>query len=90
MKSFFSFLLFFSASSIFAQRQAADLIVHNANVYTVNARFDVAESFAVKDGKIVGIGSTEEVFAKFQSANLLDARGQTVLPGLIDVDKFKK
>ena len=84
MKSFFSFLLFFSASSIFAQRQAADLIVHNANVYTVNARFDVAESFAVKDGKIVGIGSTEEVFAKFQSANLLDARGQTVLPGLID------
>ena len=84
MKSALLVLQLFIASSVFAQRQAVDLIVHNANIYTVNVRFDIAEAFAVKDDRIVGIGSVEEIYAKFQAKNTLDAMGKTILPGLID------
>ena len=31
-------------------KQQADLIVTNANVYTVNNNFDMAQSFAIKEG----------------------------------------
>lgn len=84
MKSTFFILQLFMASAIFAQKQAVDLIVHNANIYTVNARFDIAEAFAVKNDRIVGIGSVEEIYAKFQAKTTLDAMGKTILPGLID------
>ncbi len=84
MKSKFSFFFFFVAASVFAQKSVADLIVHNANIYTVNSRFDVAEAFAVKDDRILAIGTEEEIFSKFQSKNLLNASGKTILPGLID------
>ena len=33
----------------------ADLIVHNALVYTVDDGFSIASAFAVKDGKFVGV-----------------------------------
>jgi predicted amidohydrolase YtcJ len=81
--SFLLFLLFISFS-IHAQKKDADLIIHNAKVYTVNERFDISESFAVKEGRIVGIGSSQDVLSKFQSKTVLDAKGKTILPGLID------
>lgn len=43
-------------------------------------------ALAVKDGKIVGVGTTAEVLAAcdMRGAELYDARGQTVLPGLVE------
>jgi predicted amidohydrolase YtcJ len=84
MKIQFLSLMLFITSAVFAQKQAADLIVHNAKVYTVNERFDTAESFAVKGDRIVGVGSNQEILSKFQSKKTLDAMGKTILPGLID------
>ncbi|MEY4904797.1 MAG: hypothetical protein RLZZ292_2612 [Bacteroidota bacterium] len=84
MKYSFLLVLLFITSSIHAQKKDADLIIHNAKIYTVNERFDVTESFAVKEGRIVGIGTSQEVLSKFQSAKTLDAKGKTILPGLID------
>ena len=84
MKSTLLILQLFIASALFAQKQAADLIVHNANIYTVNARFDIAEAFAVKGDRIVAIGTEEEIFSKFQAKYQLNASGRTILPGLID------
>lgn len=72
-------VLFFSCNS---QKQA-DLIVHNAVVYTVDNKFSVAEAFAVKDGKIVETGSSEEILKKY-NGDLLDAEGKAVYPGFID------
>jgi predicted amidohydrolase YtcJ len=84
MKSLFLFLLLFFTSSITAQKQVVDLIIRNAKIYTVNQQFDIAESFAIKNDRIVAIGSNEEIFSKCQSKNVLDAKGKTILPGLID------
>ncbi|AOM77859.1 amidohydrolase [Pedobacter steynii] len=64
--------------------QNADLIVYNGKVYTVNDKFDTAEAFAVKDGKIIGVGSSAEIKKQFSATEEVDAAGKTVYPGFID------
>ena len=66
------------------QKLPADLLVTNANIYMVNENFDTASSFAVKDGLIVGVGSTQELMSAYTSTNTYDAGGKTIVPGLID------
>ena len=65
-------------------KEEVDLIVTNANVYTVDANFSKANSFAVKDGKFVAVGDSEEITQKYDAAEQLDAEGKTIVPGLID------
>jgi predicted amidohydrolase YtcJ len=64
---------------------AADLIVHNGKLVTVDAKFSIAEAVAVKDGKIVAAGTGAEILKrKGPKTRLIDAKGKTVLPGLYD------
>ncbi|WP_306014449.1 MULTISPECIES: amidohydrolase [unclassified Allomuricauda] len=65
-------------------KEEVDLIVTNANVYTVDANFSKANSFAVRDGKFVAVGDSEEITQKYDAAEQLDAEGKTIVPGLID------
>lgn len=65
-------------------KEEVDLIVINANAYTVDEDFSVVEAFAVKDGKFVATGTAAEINDKYFSENSLNAEGKTVLPGLID------
>ncbi|ARS34728.1 amidohydrolase [Pontibacter actiniarum] len=64
--------------------ETADLIVYNGNVYTVNDNFDKAEAFAVKDGKVLAVGTSEEIRGKYSATEELNAEGKTIYPGLID------
>jgi len=73
-------LLFASCSS----KKPADLIVHNAVVYTVDSNFTVTESFAVKDGLIIDAGKNSDILKKYVSDNIIDAQGKPVYPGFID------
>ncbi|WP_334055708.1 amidohydrolase [Polaribacter sp. P097] len=66
------------------QKEQADLIVINANAYTVNSNFDNVEAFAINDGMFVAVGSTSDIKEKYQSDNIVDAKNQTIVPGLID------
>jgi len=63
----------------------ADLIVRNAKVVTVDAAFSLAEALAVKEGKLVAVGTDADV-RKHQgpATKVIDAGGKTVLPGLMD------
>jgi len=64
---------------------AADWIVHNAEVVTLDAQNRRAEALAVRDGKIIAVGADEEVLKLAgPKTRLLDADGRTVLPGLMD------
>ena len=65
-------------------KQQADLIVTNANIYTVDDSFSKAESFAVKDGKIIAVGTTSEIDNTYKANDILNAEGKTIVPGLID------
>ncbi|MGJ8761700.1 MAG: amidohydrolase [Polaribacter sp.] len=81
-------LLFFFTISIALfscnNKQQADLIVINSNAYTVNNNFDKAEAFAIKGGKFIAVGTSKEIQEKYQSKNIVDAKNQTIVPGLID------
>ncbi len=62
----------------------ADLIITNANIYTVNETAPKAQSFAVKDKLIIAIGTSKEISQQFRSENTVDLEGKTIVPGLID------
>ena len=62
----------------------ADLLIINANVYTVDEDFSIANAFIVKDGKILEIGLKPELELKYNIKTTYDAKGNTVVPGLID------
>ncbi len=66
------------------KQQEADMVIVNAVVYTVDDSFAKAEAFAVKDGKIVGVGSSDAIRKDFTALKTIDANGKAIFPGLID------
>ena len=61
----------------------ADMIVTNAKVFSHKNGFH--QAFAVKNGKFVKVGSTDEVLKlKGDQTKMIDAKGKTIIPGLID------
>lgn len=65
-------------------RQHVNLILHNGKVYTVDSGFSITEAFAVKDGKIIAVGTNTDILARFASDSIIDAHGNAVYPGFID------
>lgn len=65
--------------------QPADLIIHNGRILTVDADFSVRQAMAVRGGEIMATGTDAEILrAKGPDTRVVDLRGATVLPGLID------
>lgn len=64
--------------------EQVDLIVRNANIYTVNDQFEKAEAFAVKDGRFIAIGAEHEILNKYSAPMVYDAKRAFVYPGLVD------
>src|ERR1700761_1876627 len=62
----------------------ADILVKNATVYTVDAKFDTAQAFVVKGGKIIAVGNTDTIEEKYKAKEVIDAEGKAVYPGFID------
>jgi predicted amidohydrolase YtcJ len=60
-----------------------DLIIYNGNIYTVNEEFKVSNALVIKDGVFYEIG-TNDIINKYNSKEIIDLNGSTVLPGLID------
>ncbi|MBL7741150.1 MAG: amidohydrolase [Chitinophagaceae bacterium] len=67
-----------------SQKEKADLIVFNATIYTVDPSFSTTEAMAIKDGKILATGKPDELEAKFDAKEKLDAAGKFIYPGFID------
>ncbi len=57
----------------------------NANVTTLGNEKLKAEAIAVRDGKIVAVGSNEEIRRHLgKTSNVVDVRGRTIVPGFVD------
>jgi predicted amidohydrolase YtcJ len=68
-----------------AEAGEADLIVINANVYTVDSRIAKAEALAVKNGRFIAVGRNDEIKGLVgKSTRTVDAKGMTVVPGFTD------
>lgn len=66
--------------------QAADKVFINATVLTVNAQDAQAQAIAVKDGKVLRVGSLADVKAvQGSQTEVVDLGGKTVIPGFQDV-----
>ena len=61
-----------------------DLILKNGVIYTMAREGDVVEALAVRDGKIVYTGTTEEVLGACEAPQVVDLAGKTMLPGMGD------
>jgi predicted amidohydrolase YtcJ len=66
-------------------RDIGDLILVGGSIYTVEAGQPRAEAVAIRDGRIVAVGSEEEI-SRYQgpASTVIDLNGAFVLPGLID------
>jgi predicted amidohydrolase YtcJ len=64
---------------------AAGLVLKNGFIYTVDGQRTVAEAVAVKDGRIIQVGSDRDV-GKYvgKETAVIDLQGRMVLPGFID------
>ena len=68
-----------------ASAQAPDTILINGKIITLDSRSMVAMGLAVTDGRITATGSTDDVRKLAgPSTRVIDLRGRTVIPGLID------
>jgi len=71
-----------------AQRTApppADLIVTHARIYTVDDSHPFVSAMAVRDGRVQFVGSEREaLLLRGASTRMLDAGGQTIIPGMVD------
>lgn len=62
----------------------ADVILYNGTIYTVDSLFSQHEALAIKDGKILVVGTTHDVRYNYRASKNIDLAGAYVYPGLID------
>ena len=67
------------------QAQVAETIYQNGQVITINEARPTADAIAVKDGKILAVGTKKEI-EKFQgeATKIINLNGKTIVPGFID------
>ena len=62
----------------------ADLIVHNALIYSVNDQMETYEAMAIKDGRIIELGPEHQILNKYKSNEIRDVQKAVIYPGFID------
>jgi predicted amidohydrolase YtcJ len=68
-----------------ADLNSPDLVLINGKILTMDASSSIAEAIAVRDGKILAVGSSASIKALIGAqTRVLDVAGKTVVPGLID------
>jgi len=66
-------------------KETPDSIYLNGKIYTVNDAQPWAEAIAIKDGKIIAVGSDEEISGTTgENTIVIDLEGKFVMPGLHD------
>ena len=73
-----------SAGSPRAQT-AADLVLTNGIVLTIDPSDSIAQAVAITDGRIVAVGTSDAIKTRVgANTRIIDLRGRTATPGLID------
>jgi predicted amidohydrolase YtcJ len=68
-----------------AAQTPADLVVTDARIYTVDANRPVAEAMAIRDGRVLFVGSVQGALShRGPATRVIELQGRTVIPGMID------
>ena len=78
-------LIIFLPNFTFAQtKRKISLLLFNGKVFTADENFTTAEAVAVDGEKIVAVGTTNDLRAKYQAVKEIDLQGKLVTPGFND------
>lgn len=77
------FIALFVLVTACQQREGVDLLLVNAEIYTVDEAKPWAEALAIREGQIVGVGDDQQIRRAFRGPEK-DMRRQMILPGLHD------
>jgi predicted amidohydrolase YtcJ len=81
----FSVLVILASFISRSAADSADKIFINGKIITVDKDNSVAQAVAVKDGKIIAVGTTQSINKlKGSSTVVIDLKGKTLVPGFID------
>src|SRR5436309_8641585 len=71
--------------SLDAQQASPDMILTNGKIITVDDRFSVAQAVAIRGGRIVAVGTNQDI-SRLAGPNTqrVDLRGKAMVPGFID------
>ena len=65
--------------------QSGTFILTGASVLTLDAAFSTVEALAVRDGRVLAVGSLDEVRAEAgEDAEVIEAAGRAILPGFVE------
>lgn len=64
--------------------QQVDLIIHNAEIHTMDEQLSIQEAIAIRDGKIIEVGPERQILNKYRSDETIDALGKDIYPGFTD------
>lgn len=77
-----------SSPPAFAQsaKERADLIVSGGTIVTMDASRRVINdgALAIRGGRIIGVGSRQELRDRFQAREQIEANGKVIIPGLVN------
>jgi len=65
-------------------REKVPLLVHHAVIYTVDDSFSTAQAMAISDGKILAMGTNDDILKKYEGSETINAGGKAIFPGFID------
>ncbi len=78
-------LLFASFAAGSATNQPADRVFRNGTVFTSDAKHSMAQAVAIRDGRVVYVGSDTGVESLIgPSTRVVDLHGRLLMPGLVD------
>lgn len=82
--TFVTLLCLTSIFSFSLRKPSADLLIYNGIIYTVDGSFTKAEAMIVNEGKILKVGSTQELKSLYKFEKEIDLKGKYIYPGFID------
>ena len=83
LKGSFYYLVILAGVLLISCQNGADLIVHNASIYTMDYKMEKASAFVIKKGKFIDVGG-EEILKKYSAKKVLNLQQLPVYPGFID------
>lgn len=64
--------------------EQADVLYINGCIYTMDANKSVAEALAIRGGRIIAVGSQDDLGKKIRAKDTVDLAGKAVFPGFTD------
>jgi predicted amidohydrolase YtcJ len=73
------------AAAVRAQQPAADLVLTNGKIITVDGKFTIAQAVAIRGERVLAVGSNQDIGRLAgPTTRRIDLRGRSVVPGFID------